>query len=110
MHGVAEHGSKSPHWRLCLETAQYPSQAVTPNKGPTGSCLFSLKDAGVPWDAEFAEVVQLPKRTVFYKQCLHQRCGYTRFGEVPVDRPAAGAAESPSGKSHTSVLPPHPLP
>lgn len=39
-----------------------------------------------------------------------QRCGYTRFGEVPVDRPAAGAAESPSGKSHTSVLPPHPLP
>ena len=50
-------------------------------------------------------MVQLPKRTVFYKQCFHQRCDYTRFGEMPEDRLAAGAAESPSGKSHTSVLP-----
>lgn len=39
-----------------------------------------------------------------------QRCGYKPFGEVPVDRVAAGAAESPSGESHTSVLPQHPLP
>lgn len=88
-----------------LRQRSTPSQAVTPNKGPTGSCLFSLKTAGAPWDAEFAEVVQLPKRTVFYKQCFHQRCDYTRFGEMPEDRLAAGAAESPSGKSHTSMLP-----
>ena len=43
-----------------LRQRSTPSQAVTPNKGPTGSCLFSLKKISL----------MTSRHTVFVSLCL----------------------------------------